>query len=114
MTKISLVNGDGDSFGNALTQDLRFNKNYSIDFIDLIGGHNGYGLNISYKNATNNDQPLFVHLDIPNFKNLDLKTLEVKNVSVKQDGYEKAQIKFDMNEISKDEFDKRDIKVTKL
>jgi len=113
MTKISLFDANNNQFGNSLTEDLKFNENYSIDFIDLIGKHEGYYLKISYKNATNDDQQ-FIYLDIPNFKNLDLKTLEVKNVSVKQGGYKKAQIKFDMNEISKDENDKREIKVTKL
>jgi len=120
ISKISLVDGHGTQLGKSLTRNIEFDKNYAIEFKQDLGKHiyGDYSLKYSYKTSENNDEdnkPLNLKLPIDlTVTNYNLQELEVKNVSIKQDGYKKAQIKFDMNEISKSDLDKREIKVTKL
>jgi len=99
MKSITLVRKD-KKLSDPLTGNLKFNKNYSIDFSDSIGEHKDYKLKISYTTNDTNDNEQSVTVDIPvDFKILSLQNLEVKNVFAKQIGYNKAQIKFDINEI---------------
>jgi len=115
-----LVDGHGTQLGKSLTRNIEFDKNYAIEFKQDLGKHiyGDYSLKYSYKTSENNDEdnkPLNLKLPIDlTVTNYNLQELEVKNVSIKQDGYKKAQIKFDMNEISKSDLDKRETKVTKL
>jgi len=121
MTKIELLDEhDNQIEGSESIQNPDFNKNYSFNFKKQALGkkvtYDNYHLSISYKmpngSVIKDNKPLKLPLHIE-FTNYDIQKLTIKNVSVKQTGYKKAKITFDMNEISEG-INTRDVKATRV
>jgi len=97
-------------------------KNGSIPFgeqtMDIDGIPDGiqdsYKIIVTY--GDNKSTQVLKGINIPKFKNYNIKKLKVSNLSAKQNGYNKAKISFNINQIipEDDKFRKKDIILKKL